>query len=215
MVIRLVSILICLCLVGRADASSALATASLNISYGNSFPIDSAMLKMALIRPEPFDISEWHVGPVDESDIGATFVADEFSADDYVQLDWNELVQSLTSGVSSYLLSLSMTPPGHSNYTGVFLFEVFSGFSSSQYSAAAHVPSLNGLDFAGYAMDRFELTLDSLAFRHDETFNWIDASFHVQLFGTLVPEPPSSGLLVCGLLFISIRSRRVCEVPPR
>jgi hypothetical protein len=191
-----------LCLAGNSEASTLLASMSETNSWGVNQPplFSSANFSFAVFN-DPDDKNAWQLGPITTADLGHTFSLTSATAANYPGLDFDRLNHDLTDGTGANIIWIGFGPPTGpvTGFGGLFMNQIFQGFHAPSFNGQAYVPSLNGIDFAGYQFDRFDLTVTSLGFHQDGAFYYIDASFGVQMFGT-VPEPASASLFVIGAL---------------
>jgi hypothetical protein len=201
---------------GGAGASTLLARMSENTYTGINLPPlhSSANFAFGAFSTDSLDDKNaWQLGPLSAADVGHTFSLTSSTAANYPPLDWDRLVHDMTYGGQNIVwLGFGRPTEPVTSFSGLEKYQLFQGFHAPTFTGDAYVPSLNGYDFTGYQFDRFELTLNSLGFRHDSGFYWIDANFEVNMFGEAVPEPAAACLFIVGAIFtcggIVVRQRR-------
>lgn len=119
------------------------------------------------------------------ADSGGTFIIDSNMDDP----DFQNLSTFLTDGVDQWVGASSSLPAGGPGGAGI------------QHESTLF-PFGPGMDAAGYAIDRFELTINSLNIQspgsdpHNDG-NWTDSTFNYtfRIYATAIPEP--GGLVFC------------------
>ena len=137
------------------------------------------------------------------ADIGSTFIATEHN-----DADFNGVVSLLTDGVNQswmWCREIRFDPGG-------------GGGCGSWHERDLFGPDTrNGIDFAGYTIESFELTLDALSWETpgrdpNGDGKWTDHYFRGTLTITGTPEPATLGLLAMGgLAVVRRRKRRGCN----
>lgn len=135
------------------------------------------------------------------SDVGSTFIATEHN-----DAEFDNAVSLLTDGVNQGWAScgfLHLDPGGGG---GCHYWQERDLFGPD---------TLNGIDFAGYAIESFELTLDALTWDPpggSSGGGWTDYYARATLTITGTPEPATLGMLVFGgLALLRRRKRGMCK----
>jgi len=164
----------------------------------------------AYVRPLYFTISVGYDGwphnvevfrdvELTPSDVGSTFIATEHN-----DAEFNSVVSLLTDGVNqswTWCGELHLDPGGGGGCHSWHEFNLFGP------------DTLNGIDFAGYTIESFELTLDALSWETpgrnpNGDGKWTDYYARGTLTITGTPEPATLSLLALSGLAVLRRRRK-------